>query len=303
MKKSILLFAGLALLTMKSQAQTVTDYDGNVYNTVTIGTQVWLQQNLKVTHYRNGNAIPNVTDNTQWSNLTTGAYCDYNNTPSYSTIYGKLYNWYTINTGNLCPTGWHVPSDAEWTTLTTYLGGASVAGGKLKETGTIHWLSPNTGATNEVDFTALPGGYRYLDGIFFNNGSYGDWWSTTAFNTNTSWGRNMRYSNVSVLNDYGNNNSGFAVRCVNDVATRTDEFLNKTEIKIYPNPANKILFVNNTEQEEINLIIYNIVGACIIERELRNENNEIDISTLQKGIYIIKIAGADWTLQHKLIKE
>ena len=137
---------------------SLTDIDGNDYKTVTIGTQVWMVENLKTTKYNDGTAIPNITDNTSWAALTTGAYCDNINTPSISTTYGRLYNWYAVdnNAGtkvasnggkNVCPTGWHVPSDAEWTTLTTYLGGESVAGGKLKETGTTHWQSPNTGVS------------------------------------------------------------------------------------------------------------------------------------------------------------
>ena len=134
---------------------SITDIDGNTYKTVTIGTQTWMAENLKVTKYNDGIAIPNVTDNTAWRELTTGALCDYGNTPSNSETYGKLYNWHAVNTGKLCPTGWHVPSDAEWTELTDYLGGTSVAGDKLKETGSTHWSNLRTGATNETGFTAL----------------------------------------------------------------------------------------------------------------------------------------------------
>lgn len=117
----------------------VKDFDGNVYDTVVIGTQVWLVQDLKVTHYQNGDPIPNVTDGTNWSSLTSGAYCDYDNAPSNSTIYGKLYNWFTVrDSRNICPSGWHVPTDAEWETLINHLGGSEVAGCKLKEQGTEH---------------------------------------------------------------------------------------------------------------------------------------------------------------------
>jgi uncharacterized protein (TIGR02145 family) len=157
----------------------IIDIEGNIYNTVTIGTQTWMAENLKTTRYKNGTTIPLVTDNTAWAGLTSPGYCWYNNDEAANkATYGALYNWYTVNTGNLCPTGWHVPSDAEWTTLTAYLGGKNVAGGKLKETGTAHWASPNTGATNETSFTALPGGARYYLGSYFNFGSYGYWWSS-----------------------------------------------------------------------------------------------------------------------------
>ncbi len=195
---------------------SITDIDGNTYKTVTIGTQTWMAKNLKVTKYNDGIAIPNVTNNTEWKELTTGALCDYANTPSNSETYGKLYNWHAVNTGKLCPTGWHVPSDAEWTELTDYLGGESVAGGKLKETGTTHWASPNTGATNETGFTALPGGYRSSGGAFYNDGDNGTWWSATETNATSAWYRNMgnNYSNVIRGNNYSE--VGFFVRCVRD---------------------------------------------------------------------------------------
>jgi len=136
---------------------TETDYDGNVYHTVTIGTQIWMVENLKTTHYRNGDPIPNVPDNTQWSNLTTSAYCNYNNDANNAKTYGLLYNWYAaINSLNICPVGWHVPSANEWKKLETYMGGVGVAGGKMKEAGTTHWISPNTKAGNSSGFSGLP---------------------------------------------------------------------------------------------------------------------------------------------------
>src|SRR5690554_5475820 len=178
---------------------SITDIDGNTYKTVTIGTQTWMAENLKVTKYNDGIAIPNVTDNTAWRELATGALCDYANTPSNSETYGKLYNWHAVNTGKLCPTGWHVPSDAEWTELTDYLGGTSVAGGKLKETGTTHWAR-NTGATNETGFTALPGGGRDDSGTFYGIGGDGFWWSATEHYA-LAWYRFMLYYLSSVLRD------------------------------------------------------------------------------------------------------
>ncbi len=195
---------------------SITDIDGNTYKTVTIGTQTWMAENLKVTKYNDGIAIPNVTDNTAWRELTTGALCDYDNTPSNSETYGKLYNWHAVNTGKLCPTGWHVPSDAEWTELTDYLGGTSDAGGKLKETGTTHWNSPNTGATNETGFTALPGGYRDLDGTFHDFGYYGHWWSAPEGNAVNAWTRAMIYNYSDVLRGSNDMELGFSVRCLRD---------------------------------------------------------------------------------------
>lgn len=195
----------------------MTDIDGNRYKTVIIGTQTWMAENLKVAKYNDGTSIPNITDQIAWWKLTTGACCDYENTPLNSQIYGKLYNWYAVTTGKLCPKGWHLPSDAEWKQLETYLGGYKVAGGKLKETGTIHWVSPNTGATNETGFTALPGGYRDFNGKFSSINYLGSWWSATDSN-------DVRFNHwiiCSIFNDLSSNGSsekegGVSVRCVKD---------------------------------------------------------------------------------------
>ncbi len=195
----------------------ISDIEGNEYLTVQIGTQTWMAENLKTTKYNDGIAIPLATDNAAWSGLTTSGYCWYNNdSATYAQTYGALYNWYTVNTGNLCPTGWHVPTDAEWTTLTDYLGGESVAGGKLKETGYTHWNSPNTGATNETGFTALPGGYRSSNGTFASVGTYGYWWSATETNAENARPRYVYYLNSLVYRNYHDKRSGLSVRCVRD---------------------------------------------------------------------------------------
>jgi len=195
---------------------TVKDIDGNVYHTVTIGTQVWMVENLKVTHFRNGDAIPEVTDNS-WNNLGTIAYCNYENTRNKDTIatYGRLYNWYAVHDSrNIAPSGWHVPADDEWTKLTEYLGGESIACAKLQETGTLHWLNNNNeGATNETGFTALPGGRRHHTDEFGFMREYGYWWSTTEHLTSFAWYRFMDW-NFDRKYDYKGN--GFSVRCVKD---------------------------------------------------------------------------------------
>ena len=194
---------------------------------VTIGTQVWTTKNLDVTTYRDGTPIPQVTDATAWAGLTTGAWCYYANSTANGTTYGKLYNWYAVagihdndpNTPNkvLAPTGWHVPSDTEWTTLTDFLGGVGVAGGKMKATGTTLWKTPNTGATNSSGFTGLPGGYRPSDGSFANIGNNGSWWSSSVGSTsNASWHRNLDYSFGGAYSMSHNNKIGFSVRCLRD---------------------------------------------------------------------------------------
>ena len=214
----------------KFETGTVTDIDGNVYQTVKIGNQWWMAENLKVTHYRNGEAIPNVTVDTEWINLRTGAYCSYDNADSNIAFYGLLYNWFAIaDIRKIAPEGWHVPRDAEWKELEKYLGmGQSDAdalgwrgtneGGKLKERGTLHWLSPNTGATNTTGFTGLPGGYRYGGtGEFLDLGGLGGaWWSTSAYGASSAWFRSLSYHFVQVYRLYSNWKSGLSVRCVRD---------------------------------------------------------------------------------------
>ena len=193
------------------------DIDGNAYPTITIGTQVWMAENLRVTHYRNGNAIPNVTDNSAWAALTSGAYCWYNNKQGTNAKYGALYNWYAVNNSHgLCPAGWHVPSDAEWTIFTNYLGGLSVAGGKMKSVSAL-WSSPNTDATNNSGFSGLPGGDRSSEtGGFYNLGGTGYFWSSSQYSTNGAWGRYLYYVSAYVGRSYYNKEDGLSVRCLKD---------------------------------------------------------------------------------------
>ena len=196
---------------------STVSYDGVTYNTVSIGNQCWFKENLRTTKYNDGTSITNVTDNATWTSTTSGAYCCYSNNTSNCTTYGALYNWYAVNTGKLCPSGWHVPSDAEWTTLVNYLGGEDVAGGKLKETGTTHWQSPNNGATNSSGFTALPGGYRFSSGGSFGLlGILGYWWSSTQLDGSDAWTRNLTYLNANVGRVNLVKSYGFSVRCLRD---------------------------------------------------------------------------------------
>ena len=191
----------------------VTDIEGNSYKTVKIGTQVWMAENLKTSKYNDGTIIPNITDSTQWSNLTTSAWSYFKNDAANNSKYGKLYNWYAVSkttncNKNICPTGWHVPTDAEWTILMDYLGGPNEAGGKMKEVGTSSWDAPNTGATNSSLFTGLPGIYI---------GFYGSWLSTTDIDSTTCWVRFLRYNSNDRANSwYTSKNTKSSIRCLED---------------------------------------------------------------------------------------
>jgi uncharacterized protein (TIGR02145 family) len=191
------------------------DIDGNNYYTIQIGTQIWMASNLRVTHYRNADQIPNITDATAWQSLTSGAYCYYNNVSDSSLEYGKIYNDYTVvDSRNLCPAGWHIPTETEWQVLVTYLGGDSIAGAKLKETGTIHWESPNTGATNETEFYGIPAGSRLIDGTFQWNNTNAGFWSSSANDSITVIGNELSYSGSNLTTVVYKKNEGHAVRCM-----------------------------------------------------------------------------------------
>lgn len=202
----------IAVRTLKNII--VTDADGNEYNSVTIGEQTWMASNLKVTHYNDGTQIPLITDSTAWSKLITPGYCWYNNDAAGYKNIGPLYNWYTVNTSRLCPTGWHVPTDAEWTYLTNFLGGESIAGGKLKKVGKTYWIAPNTGATDEIGYTALPGGVRYHDGIFHDFGFSGYWWSSTDLSADRAYFRYVDYYYTNIFRFNNSKKIGFSVRCL-----------------------------------------------------------------------------------------
>ncbi len=198
----------------------VTDVSGNVYTSIVIGTQEWLVENLKVTEYRDGTQIPNVTSSVGWRALTQGSWANYNNDPGLDAVYGKLYNWYAVSDSRgLTPTGWHVPSDVEWTTLIDYLGGPSVAGGKLKEFGLSHWLTDNNGTITDTRcFNALPGGSRQDDAnaTFENVSSSGYWWTTEDLGAPGATYVILSHNTPQAQLDVANKTVGFSVRCLKD---------------------------------------------------------------------------------------
>jgi uncharacterized protein (TIGR02145 family) len=198
-----------------NSSNTVTDADGNVYHTITVKSQTWMVENLKTTQYNDGSgSIPNITDNAVWGTKTSSAFCWYNNDLNNKATYGALYNWYAVNSGKLCPAGWHVPSDDEWSILITNLGDTTSAGGKLKEAGTSHWITPNTGADNSSGFTALPGGSHYTNGSFYLNGKYGWYWSSTESSSTAAWHEYMIYNSSAIMRTDGSKSIGFSVRCI-----------------------------------------------------------------------------------------
>lgn len=195
--------------------ESIKDIDGNVYKVVMIGTQKWMASNLNTSRYRNGDPIPEVKDPAQWSQLTTGAWCYYNNDPANGPIYGKLYNWYAVNDPRgLAPSCWHVPTNNEWSILSNHLGGDAVSGGPMKEQGLLHWASPNEGATNSSGFTALAGGYRFWDASFYAMWTNSLWWSSTAASPDAAFTCYITSGTHNLDRTTDVYKTGYNVRCV-----------------------------------------------------------------------------------------
>ncbi len=297
MKKTIILFLSFAFLAIQNEAQTVTDIDGNVYNTVTIGTQTWMKENLRAIHYNNGDTIPNITDSTQWANDLLGAYCSYNNSINTANIYGKLYNWFTVvDNRKLCPTGWHVPSSAEWHTMSFYLGGGDSAGGALKETDTLHWNNPNVGATNSSGFTGLPGGSRHAYSFFNDIGVWGFWWNTDSnICKGTPSGERCALHNIWEGNGcaFVNMTYGSSVRCLKDTASsHINENYWQNRLQIYPNPfstSTQISFDKTYQTLDLSLI--DLQGKIIQQKSYHDCNKiTLDRAGIANGFYFLRVS-------------
>jgi uncharacterized protein (TIGR02145 family) len=195
-----------------------TDIDGNVYQTVQIGRQWWMAENLKARHYRNGDAIPEVTDNSEWEGLNTGAYSNFDNDSGNVQTRGRLYNWYAVNHEHkIAPAGWHVATDQEWCILVDFCGGDSVAGEKLRAVGAIFWTNSTcTRASNESGFTAVAGGFRDKHGIYRGKNSTALFWTSSEFNSDSAYSRIFRFDCPGAYAFIGSKHYGFSIRCVRD---------------------------------------------------------------------------------------
>ena len=298
-----------ALLTWCIYPQeTVTDYDGNIYHTVTIGEQVWLQENLKSLHYSDGTEIPGVVA--------------YNNDDSLGAIYGLLYTWnaamnnsVTPGVQGVCPCSCHVPTDQEWTILENYLGGSAIAGGKMKEVGTEHWQSPNTGATNSSGFTALAGGEfdgYYTPQVFQYLGIYAVFWTSTQTVATRAWERYLSYNNVISGKAEWYKVMKYSIRCIKDSPTGIENETNKNyEFKLhqnYPNPFNPSTKISYQipELSFITIKVFDVLGnevATLVNEEKPAGNYEINFNAfdMASGIYFYRLKTESYLETKKMI--
>jgi len=265
----------------------VTDSEGNVYQTVILENgQEWMAENLKVNLFSNGDSIPALVTNSLWQVANSGAYSIYENNTTNSTIYGNLYNWYvTIDERNICPIGWHVPTDFEWTDYSDLLGGNGVAGGKIKMQDTLYWIAPNLGATNESLFSGLPAGCRYDGGNYSNKKKYAYWWTSTQLDNQFSWYRTTNYNSDNLVKNYVRKQSGYSVRCLkNQPLGLYDE--NNAQISIFPNPTNDMLTIKAGGFSKT-LFIQNLNGLTIKTIQMTSKEEQISLNFLSNGIYFI----------------
>lgn len=316
-------------------SQTLTDIDGNIYETVQIGTQIWLKENLKVTHFRNGDPIPEVQDSLQWVAQTQAAWCNNENKPANGEVYGKLYNWYVINDPRqIAPEGWHVPSDTEWKMLEMYLGmSASVAdkenyrgtkeANALKTADTIkHWtldccpapgLSKNKG-NNSSGFSALGAGYR----LYYNaGGNYtsfqkptgnAQFWTSTSQTNSTAWLRHLCVYHEDIYRAHWPKTNGSSIRLVKDVSA-SSQLVQATgsAFNIYPHPANGYVFIHSAlkDMQNAEVCIRDIMGRELpVHIEIENNRIKLNTTQLENGIYmcILKAEGSIYNFKLQIAR-
>jgi len=303
MKIKILTLSYLFISTISIHAQTVTDVDGNTYNTISIGNQIWLTENLKVTKYNDQVPISLVLDDASWSTQTEPAYCYYEGDIANASIYGNLYNWHVVNNAkNVCPLGYYVPSIADWEELITFVGGNAVAGGKLKEMGLEHWSDPNTGADNSSSFTLLPSGWRANNNGLYENLSYMAYvWSSTSIDAQSSSIILVGYDSPACYTSDSHILTGLPIRCLKDETASINEDLNQQPMIVYPNPAKNIITIESKQNLEIE--IFSIEGQKIKSFKLMNNKTDLDVLDLASGVYIVNALTEKGIVTHKFIKE
>ncbi len=299
MKKIYTLFFGLTVLLIQNIAQTVTDFEGNIYQTIAIGTQIWMKENLKSTYYSDGTSI-------------TGVFV-YNDEETNAATYGRLYTWSAVMKGStssttnpsgvqgICPTGWHVASYAEWNALKNYVGNDAK---KLREAGNVHWISENP-ADNSSGFTALPGGHRFGSGEYNGIGNNGKFWSATEEDAIFAAGIMLSNMNIDILSDISkiisDKSNSESVRCVSDLTATSVEILTTPEYYIRPNPSSGLIIIENLKSNSL-VTVFSIEGKILLIKDINEQMNSLDIGNLSDGIYLMKIENPKNSTIQKIIK-
>jgi uncharacterized protein (TIGR02145 family) len=281
-------FSFTFLAQFPTSGNGVFDFEGNFYSTVILeNEQEWMAENLKSKVFSNGDSIQNLIQNNAWQVANTAAYSIYTESGTNSAIYGNLYNWFvTIDERNICPSGWHVPNDNEWTDYSDLLGGNGIAGGKMKTEDTLFWKAPNLGATNESLFSGLPAGCRYNGGNFANIEKYAYWWSSTQLDTQFGWYRSTNYLSDNLVKNYEKKQAGYSIRCLKNQAISIDENNKELTFSISPNPFTENIIIKTKEIGKI-LLLQNMYGETIQSIQLNSVSEVFATEQLSSGIYFI----------------
>ncbi|MBM3453291.1 MAG: T9SS type A sorting domain-containing protein [Bacteroidetes bacterium] len=283
--------------------QVIYDINGNEYESIILNNgQEWLTSNLRATTFNDGTELAMITDNEIWSTTSSPSYCFYQNNPTNSDTYGNLYNFFVISADkNICPIGWRVPTESDWSELTSSLGGLGLAGGKLKFEGFDFWSTPNTDATNEIRFDALPNGCRYNGGFFNNLNYYSFLWTASELDTTYAWFRSLKYDNGTTVRNFSKKQSGYGIRCMRNSSSEIIELDNES-CNIYPNPTNGFINVHfsNIQEEEINFSLLDQMGKIIERGQL--QNNMLDFSNVDDGLFVLRFEYLNKIITFKLCK-
>lgn len=280
----------------------VTDIDGNSYNTVIIGSQEWMAENLRTSRTDNGDTIMEITRNNMWGSANRPAMAWYDNDTANANPFGRLYNGHAALHPNICPDGWRMPTDADWTALYNQVGGSSVAGGKLKHEGTQYWEPPNTSASNASGFTAMPSGYRDpQSGNFLHQGFRAGWFARVRQS-------NLMFYWVSWDTQAGGqgpiqHEAGLAIRCMRDVTTSTSSFeKDQYGIKVVPNPAEHFTTITFPEKDkDWHLTLINMNGNVVFDQHIQTNTYDLNVEHLPAGIYTIAVNSDVFTVFEKLV--